>query len=93
MRLVSLAFVTIAACGSSNNHHQDDAGMRPIDAMTDGAVAIDAASVTPAAELIPAGGRLTGGGFTMDVVVGAGVSPRPANGGSTSVQTNSSIKP
>ena len=91
-----LAVVAIAACGSSNSHQHEDAGVQPSDSAIDASVTMtDAplAAVTPAAELVPATGQLTGGGFTMNVVVGAGMSPRPTSAGTMTIQTNSSIKP
>jgi len=89
-----ICFLILVACGSSSAHHKDDAAPPPPpnDATVDASDAA-AAAVTPSAEVTPAAGHLSGGTYTMDVVVGPGVSQRPASAGTTSVEANTAIKP
>ena len=81
----------LLGCGSSGGDHPEDA--RSIDARAiDGAPA-DAAPVTPARDVTSAGGRITGGAYTMDVQLGGSFSQAPAKAAGTTFEANTAVKP
>lgn len=91
-RLVLAVVLGLGACGSSHKG-SDDA--RPDDARTtvDARPTDASVAVRTGVEIVPAGGRLTGGGYTLDVQVGHATSQAPATGGGKQVEGNAPIKP
>ena len=94
----------MAACGSVKKSGNGDGGtttydaaktidapMTTYDAMPDAPVGPKAAP--PGAEVNSAGGRVTGGGYTMDVQLGTPFSQQPATGGGNTFEGNAPIKP
>jgi len=95
-----LLALACAACGSvsptidAGSH--DDAGPT-IDANPNAPDAGVDAAVTPTGrpgtDLATAGGRISGGGYTVDVEVGLPIHQGPAGGGGNSVEGGAAIKP
>jgi len=100
--LVIASASVMAACGSVKNKNGDggtidartstiDAPMNVYDAMPDAKIGPTAAP--PGAEVNSASGRMTGGGYTMDVQLGTPFSQQPATGGGNTFEGNAPIKP
>jgi hypothetical protein len=99
--LVIVGAAAMAACGSVKKGGDDggtidasmiiDAPMTIYDAMPDAKVGPTAAP--PGAEVNSAGGRVTGGGYTMDVQLGTPFSQQPATGAGKTFEGNAPVKP
>ena len=86
--LVSLLF-GIAACGGVTSG-SFDANRNP-----DGNANPDGEAVTavpPSKEIVPAAGRVSGGGFTVDVELGNWHKQSPVTGGGTTVEGAAPVK-
>lgn len=90
MRRWWTACAVTAALGCGSHHANEDARVTPADARTDAPASTPA---YPATQLAPSGGRVTGGGYTMDVQLGQPTSQAPASGGGKTIQANTPIKP
>ncbi len=64
-----------------------------IDSATPADAGVDAATARPGSDVSSAAGRMTGGGYTLDVQVGLPVDQRPASGGGHSFEGGAVIKP
>jgi hypothetical protein len=84
--------LALAGCGGSSTERHDDAAI-PIDAPVAIDAPVDAAKATPATQLTAAGGRISGGAYTMDVELGTGLSQAPTAGAGKTFQADTAVKP
>ncbi|MDB4957105.1 MAG: hypothetical protein JWO36_4674 [Myxococcales bacterium] len=87
-RILCVALGATVGCATSHSNRHDDAGVGS-DSQT-----IDAAThVTPSAQLTPAGGRMSGGVYHMDVQIGQPFSQQPTSATGKTFETNTAVKP
>ena len=93
---VALLLLCLGSCGNITRK-QDDAGVRddaPRDSAPPDDAPVDATSAPrKGVDITNAAGRVTGGGFTVDVQLGHPIPQRPVTGGGFTVEGGAAIKP
>ncbi len=91
--MIGCLAVSAVGCGSGTPGVADDAGA-PRDALVERTDAgLTAPAPRAARDVLPAGGRISGGAFIMDVTVGHGIKQTRTSNQGTSLEGNTAVKP